>query len=480
MSLWTRLFGQKASAASKAGGRRAVRGRRAAPTVAGSVPAAKTVLPGPTVEPAGTLRTSNETSPAATNRRIRVFISSTFRDMIEERDALMTHTWPELRRLCQERHVELAEVDLRWGITESQSTRRETLKLCLDEIRTCRFFVGLLGERYGSIPGEDAFTADLREEQPWLAGLRGKSLTELEILHGVLNHPDMAGRAFFYFRDPAYAQGRGPDFLSESDAAAEKQNALKELIRTTGRPKPIPLRENYPHPSVVAALVLDDLSAAIEAEFPKDSTPDALTREAQDHEAFAEIRRRTYIGRPEYLEALNRHAAGEGSPLLLLGDSGSGKSALLANWLAHWRKDHSTDFIVQHYIGGTADSADHWRLMARLMAEIKRWSGDPEALPTSHDDVLKDFPLWLTKAKAKAVHEGVRFILVLDALNQLDEHDHARLLGWLPEHPLSGPLRLIVSTLPGKSGTDDPLEGIQQRPWQELRLQPLTVDERWR
>ncbi len=32
------------------------------------------------------------------NRRIRVFISSTFRDMIEERDTLMTHAWPELRR----------------------------------------------------------------------------------------------------------------------------------------------------------------------------------------------------------------------------------------------------------------------------------------------------------------------------------------------------------------------------------------------
>ena len=55
--------------------------------------------------------------------------------MIAERDFLMTHTWPELRRLCQERFIELVEVDLRWGIPEEQSTRKETLKLCLDEIR---------------------------------------------------------------------------------------------------------------------------------------------------------------------------------------------------------------------------------------------------------------------------------------------------------------------------------------------------------
>ena len=84
------------------------------------------------------------------NRRIRVFVSSTFRDMVEERNELMTQTWPELRRFCRERLVELIEVDLRWGIAEEQSTRKETLKLCLDEIRSCRpFFIVLLGERYG-------------------------------------------------------------------------------------------------------------------------------------------------------------------------------------------------------------------------------------------------------------------------------------------------------------------------------------------
>jgi nephrocystin-3 len=415
------------------------------------------------------------------SRRIRVFISSTFRDMVEERNELMTHTWPELRRFCQGRHVELVEVDLRWGIAESQSTRRETLKLCLDEIRSCRpFFIGLLGERYGWTPGDDAFTADLKEEQPWLKDLHGKSVTELEIFHGVLNNPDMAGRAFFYFRDPVYSKDRGADFAAEGAEAGNKQFALKTHIRKTCAAKKIPLRENYPDPRKLADLVIEDLKSAIEAQFPMESIPDALTREALDHAAFAEIRRRTYIGRAEYFEALDNHAAADGGPLLLLGDSGSGKSALLANWVAHWREDHPHDFIVQHYIGGTADSADHWRLMTRLMAEIKRWSNDSEALPTNHDDMLKDFPLWLAKGRVRAAHEGVRFILVLDALNQLDDQDHARLLGWLPEHPFTGPLRLIVSTLQGKPGADDPLEVIRKRRWQELRIQPLTVEERQR
>jgi hypothetical protein len=38
---------------------------------------------------------------------------------------------------------------------------------------------------------------------------------------------DMAGRSFFYFRDPAYAQARGTEFLSEKNTDAEKQTALK-------------------------------------------------------------------------------------------------------------------------------------------------------------------------------------------------------------------------------------------------------------
>jgi nephrocystin-3 len=115
-----------------------------------------------------------------------------------------------MRRFARERHV---EVDLRWRIAEEQST--ETLRLCFDEIRACRpFFIGLLGELYAWTPGDDAFTADLKEEQAWLKDLHGKSVTEFEILHDVLNNPDMARRAFFYFRDPVFSTTRGADFQS--------------------------------------------------------------------------------------------------------------------------------------------------------------------------------------------------------------------------------------------------------------------------
>ena len=49
------------------------------------------------------------------SRLVRIFISSTFRDFMGERDELVKKVFPELRSRCKSRFVELLEVDLRWG-----------------------------------------------------------------------------------------------------------------------------------------------------------------------------------------------------------------------------------------------------------------------------------------------------------------------------------------------------------------------------
>lgn len=412
------------------------------------------------------------------NRSIRIFISSTFHDMIDDRDELMTQVWPRLRLMCRERQVELIEVDLRWGISEEQSIRKETLKLCLDEIDKCRpFFIGILGERLGWVPSSDAFTKDLLQEQVWLSKNIGKSITELEILHGVLNDPMMADRTFFYFRDPAYAKMRGANFLSECDDAEKKLEALKSNIRKASKKRGIPLREGdkYNNPRTLAEIVLTDLKAAIDREFPQETIPDTLNRDEQGHEAFAKTRRRIYIARPDYYVALDNHALGNDRPLVISGESGGGKSALIANWIRNWKNTHKDDFVFQHYIGGTPDSAGYLQIITRLMAEIKQWTNDPDDPPINRDEIIRDFSLWLAKARSKAEQDNVRFIVVLDALNQLNENDRDSKHGWLPEFPFTGPLRLIVSTLPGEA--DDIVKG---RGWKPLDVKPFTQQERER
>ena len=104
---------------------------------------------------------------ASSLREIRVFISSTFRDMMRERDLLVKEVFPELRRKCAKRFVTFTEVDLRWGITEAQANEGQVLPLCLAEIERSRpYFIGLLGERYGWIP--DTIRPEVMERKPWL------------------------------------------------------------------------------------------------------------------------------------------------------------------------------------------------------------------------------------------------------------------------------------------------------------------------
>ena len=60
----------------------------------------------------------NRDEPAAHNRVVRVFISSTFRDMHAERDHLVTVVFPELRERCERLGLEFFDVDLRWGVPD--------------------------------------------------------------------------------------------------------------------------------------------------------------------------------------------------------------------------------------------------------------------------------------------------------------------------------------------------------------------------
>src|SRR2546429_290672 len=111
-------------------------------------------------------------------REIRVFISSTFRDMHQEREELVKQIFPQLRRLCESRGVTWGEVDLRWGVPDEAKAEGKVLPLCLSEIERCRpYFIGLLGERYGWVPEE--IPEELLEVQPWLNEHRKQSVTAL-------------------------------------------------------------------------------------------------------------------------------------------------------------------------------------------------------------------------------------------------------------------------------------------------------------
>src|SRR5439155_9187096 len=90
---------------------------------------------------------------------VRVFISSTFRDMHAERDHLVKVVFPALRERLEKHRIYLDDIDLRWGLTTEDTINKKTLLLCLDSIHACRpFFLGMLGDLYGS--RASTFTAE--------------------------------------------------------------------------------------------------------------------------------------------------------------------------------------------------------------------------------------------------------------------------------------------------------------------------------
>ena len=89
----------------------------------------------------------------AANTELRLFISSTFRDLQEEREHLVKKIFPEIRALCRERGITFTEVDLRWGLTDEDVVLGQVIRTCLEEIDRCRpYFIEIVGERYGYVP----------------------------------------------------------------------------------------------------------------------------------------------------------------------------------------------------------------------------------------------------------------------------------------------------------------------------------------
>jgi nephrocystin-3 len=165
------------------------------------------------------------------NPEFRVFISSAFHDLQEEREHLMKKIFPEVRARCRERGVTFTEVDLRWGVTEEDVTSNRVIRTCLEEVDRSRpYFIGITGDRYGFVPKSADIAADpeLVQRFPWIpdAIAEGASLIDLEFRYGALNHnieDANTPRAFFYVRQR----------LWDRDSAAPDRMKLSALERRT-------------------------------------------------------------------------------------------------------------------------------------------------------------------------------------------------------------------------------------------------------
>jgi tetratricopeptide (TPR) repeat protein len=395
-----------------------------------------------------------------TSRTIRIFLSSTFRDFGEERDLLVKRVFPALRAKLKDRFVELVDVDLRWGITVEEAERGEVLPICLAEIDRSRpYFIGMLGERYGWIPPQEGYAPDLLERQPWLKKHQGgKSVTELEILHGVLKNKRMRTRAFFYFRSPAYARAKGGHYVPDTSEDRKRQLDLKRRIKDSGYSVTA-----YRDPEALAKRMEHDLWKLLDSEFPATEIPDAFERESMRHEAYASPRRRLYLGGDTYIQTLNALLKQNANRILITGQSGGGKSALLANALT--KHSSAKTHLLEHYLGSSSDAADAVALVRRVIEYIRRVTGNTDPVAAETEELFESVSTWLAVASAFARKNRTRWLFVFDALNNLNGN---RDLKWFPAY-LPERIQIVVSCLDGEVK-----EALETKcAWDALVVEPL-------
>lgn len=146
------------------------------------------------------------------SKQFKVFLSSSFQDMHEERDYLKYHAFAALQSELYQKGWDLKILDLRGTTTQPELSQEEAvLRLCLDGVEDCiPRMVVLMGDRYGWIPYgkgaqysdeeakdrtelavqniNDSPTLDISKDE-----ISGRSVTHLEIYYGLkkMSHDDI-------------------------------------------------------------------------------------------------------------------------------------------------------------------------------------------------------------------------------------------------------------------------------------------------
>ena len=524
----------------------------------------------------------------------RVFVSSTFSDLVVERNALQEVVFPALREHCRQNGARFQAIDLRWGVSQEASLDQQTMDICFQELERCQEmspkpnFIVLLGNRYGwrplptriptcefeelltktndqdkqfllwtntpddPPPGEAWYARDdnARPALPDGTVVEGEyvlrprragtseaefaewqkaeerlrsillqaardcgwppddprlakyiiSATHHEIMNGALNPQlDPEDHVFCYFRDikdlpqdGSAAKFRDMLPLDEVGDAWEPDGngqgdleMLKSELRTRlpdehvfeydvpwneiaardAAPSSVDYANLPPDLAALCERVRANLLSVIDREIAAFHAEDGLVRENRSHREFAEDRSRHFIGRRDILDHIKHYLASpqEQRPLVIHGRSGSGKTALMAK---AWFDVADTDHTAARFIGATPESADLRTLLRSLCQQL-----GIESPPTDMNELVNAFRNRLsgTAEGEETQAPPAPAVVFLDALDQLNATDNARMLYWLPRE-LAPNVKLVMSALQAEGESGECFD-IAGRIWPEALVE---------
>ncbi|XP_031153943.1 telomerase protein component 1 isoform X2 [Sander lucioperca] len=400
-------------------------------------------------------------SPNSRWRGVRVFISSTFRDMHAERDILVRSVFPELRRRAAPHCLYLQEVELRWGVTEEESGR--ATELCLSEVCRSQMMVGILGERYGLVPPKPVLP-DLPQHS-WLASApAGLSITEMEIRQFQALYPDtVQQRMLGYFRDPNITKlvpvAWKSDFVAESKEAECKMASLKRSIRASG----VKVTENYSCEwgGVVGGkpylknledfgkAVLEDLWTAVVKQFVEEDAEAEAVSDVMEQQVHQGALQRQFFGRAKLLSGaveIVEQAQAKGGMMVVEGGPGEGKTVFMAALADTLRAGvKSKKNLVCDVISYSTAASQSARSVGNLLRCLVQWlrkmkdTEEESPLPRSNKDLLSEFHSNLSDIK-----KTKPLVLLVDGVDLVRDGRGHLSSDWIPQQLPQG-VCLVVS-----------------------------------
>ena len=361
-------------------------------------------------------------------RKVKVFLSSTFRDLEAERDYLAKNTFAYLEAESFKNNITLNLIDLRWGVTEEESKNGLVTQICLNEIENSRpFFIGIIGERYGWVPDVKELSDDneLYSKFPWIKTdiKNGLSITEIEIQYGVLRKKEKVNAFFYIKRDTTSTEGK-------------EEEKLKELKTTLLNQDRYPVKY-YTSKEELGEFIKEDILKSLHDFFPSKMEVDDLASSNSIQKGILRAKSESYTPINNYIDYINNFVISPQRLFVIRGESGTGKSALLAYWIKHFEKEGIS--VVYHFVNTAYNCDEPDFILLRLYIDICHVVNIVPniTIDNYHQlDLQNEINIILAESQRK-------FIYVIDGLNQLAKTKDAYTLAWLPK--TSQNLKIICS-----------------------------------
>lgn len=402
------------------------------------------------------------------DRLIRVFISSTFRDLMEERKYLINKIFPLMRSMAEQRNVTVVPVDLRWGITNEEEEKMtqgvKVVCLCLREIDNSRpYFIGLTGQRYGWCPRPEEMTSlsAFPVFREWMQTCfeEGMSVTELEMQYAVWKNPYPV-HAGFYIKN----------CHAEPDSIAPLAH-LKQTILNQADQRQYTVHD-FNTPEQLGRMIVADFRLLLDKLYPEEElSPLQRLRVAQ--QSFMANRTRWYVDFGDSFSKLDHFLSGSGDIMAIVAESGMGKSSLAANWISKVTQRGDVE-VVCHFTTYGQTRSHCSEVISHLCEEIceKYHLQKPSRTGMAEYSATESYAISL-RDLCYSIPPSHPLLIVIDGLNQVAGDEDVEQLGWLPRK-LPPYVYLLLTTTP----ETEIISSLKKRNCRFLHLMPLQTKER--